>query len=50
MTDDQLTDEERFDRAVQILLDSAIMSSYLATFWAYCDGFINEDDLRDGLR
>lgn len=43
--------DHRFDKAVDIVLDSGILvERQIAAFWAYVDGDITEDEARERIR
>jgi hypothetical protein len=38
--------EDRYDQAVEVVLNSGLLGPHMDSFWAFVDGEITEDELR----
>lgn len=43
------SESRRFDKAVDIVLNSGLLAPYMDDFWAFVDGEIDEDEARKRL-
>lgn len=48
--DEVIAVQDRYDEAVEVVLDSGLMFPHMNAFWAYVDGMISKEDLIDEIR